>query len=423
MKVPSLQAFLSGIADAGRELISGEGRAGASDLPGLCRDLVSQRGEALGVALAREVVRAYQALDQDARLSFFSMLRDDYGPDMAALDGAIAAYRSDPDQETALALGRAVEPARQRLIRAVNMAPGGTAAVVAMRRHLLELLPEHPELGPVEADFGHLLNSWFNRGFLTLEQIDWGTPALVLEKIISYEAVHAIEGWDDLRRRLEGDRRCFAFFHPALPDEPLIFVEVALVKGLADKIAPLLALDSEIADAARADTAIFYSISNCQEGLRGISFGNFLIKQVVSRLQGELPNLKQFATLSPLPGFRTWLDRARQEQNAVLSGLPENPPLHDESEYRDDLIRLAAHYLVKEKRKGGPLDPVARFHLGNGARIERINWMGDASERGVAQSAGMLVNYLYDLDKIESYHEAFANEGSIACSRPVRGLL
>ena len=423
MKVLGLQAFLSGIADAGRELLAGKDKADASNLPALCQDLISQRGEALGVALAREVVRAYEALDEDGRLSFFQMLLDDYGPDMATIDGAVATYQAHPGQDTALALARAVEPARQRLIRSINMAPGGTAAVVAMRTYLLGLLELHPGLGPVEADFGHLLHSWFNRGFLTLEQIDWNTPALILEKIISYEAVHAIGGWDDLRRRLEEDRRCFAFFHPALPDEPLIFVEVALINGLADKIDPLLALDGDIGDAVKADTAIFYSISNCQDGLRGISFGNFLIKQVVARLRRDLPNLKQFSTLSPIPGFRSWLEKAREEENPVLGDLPENPPLHDNSEHKDDVVRLAAHYLINEKHKGQPLDPVARFHLGNGAGLERINWMGDPSERGIAQSAGMLVNYLYDLDKIESYHEAFINEGIVACSRSVKNLL
>jgi len=339
------------------------------------------------------------------------------------LSEAVVAYQAAPNQESAQALSRVAEPARQRLFRGINMAPGGTAVLVAMRTHLLGLLDEHPDLSPVEADFAHLLKSWFNRGFLTLDQIDWGTPALILEKIISYEAVHAIRGWDDLRRRLEEDRRCFAFFHPALPDEPLIFVEVALVDGLADQIGPLLSLESEVGDASSADTAIFYSISNCQEGLRGISFGNFLIKQVVQRLLRDFPNLKQFSTLSPIPGFGAWLDKARKEKNPAVASLPENPSLHDQSEHREDLIRMAAHYLVNEKSRGRPLDPVARFHLGNGARLERINWMGDPSEKGIAQSAGMLVNYLYDLDKIEGYHEAFVNEGAVACSRLVRGLL
>ena len=423
MRVPNLQGFLSGIADAGRELLGGKDKADKSSLARLCRDLASQRGEALGVALAREVVHAYEALDEAGRLSFFQRLLEDYGPDMDVLDQAVTAYQANPGQDTASALAHAAEPTRQRLIRAINMAPGGTAAVVAMRKHLLGLLGAHPDLAPVESDFGHLLNSWFNRGFLTLEQIDWRTPALVLEKIISYEAVHEIQGWDDLHRRLDEDRRCFAFFHPALPDEPLIFVEVALVVGIADKVQPLLALNGDIGDAAKADTAIFYSISNCQEGLRGISFGNFLIKQVVAHLRQDLPNLKQFATLSPIPGFQAWLERAREEGNPVLGDLPEDLPLHDESDCKDTLIRLAAHYLVNEKRKGQPLDPVARFHLGNGARIERINWMGDTSVRAIHQSAGILVNYLYDLNKIESYHEAFVNEGVVARSRSVQSLL
>ncbi|HEY9163707.1 MAG TPA: malonyl-CoA decarboxylase, partial [Magnetovibrio sp.] len=364
-----------------------------------------------------------QALDDAGRLSFFQMLLNDYGPDMQTLDRAVQAYQKAPGQETAFALALAAEPGRQGLIRAINMAPGGTAAVVAMRKQLLGLLRAHPELVPVEADFAHLLNSWFNRGFLTLEQIDWRTPAMVLEKIISYEAVHEIQGWDDLRRRLAEDRRCFAFFHPALPEEPLIFVEVALLNGIADKVQPLLELDGAIGDAAKADTAIFYSISNCQEGLKGISFGNFLIKQVVAHLRQDLPNVKTFATLSPIPGFGAWLAAARANGDPVLGDLPENPPLNEESDFKDDLVRLAAHYLVHEKSKGRPLDAVARFHLGNGARIERINWMGDTSERALRQSSGMLVNYLYDLRKIENYHEAFVNEGVVACSKSVQNLL
>lgn len=423
MRVPNLQAFINGIADAGRELLVGRTKAAKPGIEALCQDLLSQRGEALGVALAREVVRTYEALDDDERLAFFQLLRSHYGPDLEALDVAVTAYQSDPNQATASAMAHAGEPARQSLIRSINMAPGGTSAVVSMRKQLLGLLRTHPELAPVETDFEHLLKSWFNQGFLTLEQIDWRTPAIVLEKIISYEAVHEIQGWDGLRRRLDEDRRCYAFFHPALPDEPLIFVEVALVNGIADKVQPLLDLNGERGDPTQADTAIFYSISNCQEGLKGISFGNFLIKQVVAHLRQDLPNLKQFSTLSPIPGFGTWLERARADHNPILGDLPENPPLHDKTDCKEALLKVMAHYLVNEKRRGQPLDPVARFHLGNGARIERINWMGDTAEHAIHQSSGMLVNYLYDLDKIESYHEAFVNEGAIAHSRAIQSLL
>jgi malonyl-CoA decarboxylase len=293
---------------------------------------------------------------------------------------------------------------------------------------------QRPELEPVQRDLAHLLRSWFNRGFITLQRIDWHTPAHILEKLIRYEAVHEINGWEDLRRRLAADRRCFAFFHPALPDEPLIFVEVALVKGLASAVQPLIDPASEIGDPERADTAVFYSISDCQPGLHGISFGNFLIKQVAAELQTELTKIKTFATLSPVPGFRAWLEANRSH----IPAIPARPRLEswlDKSaaarstalppdDLREPLLQLCAHYLTRARRDDDrPADAVARFHLRNGARLERVNWAADSSARGLVNSAGIMVNYLYELDEVERNHEAYVNDGKITASRRVEALV
>jgi malonyl-CoA decarboxylase len=315
----------------------------------------------------------------------------------------------------------------------MNMAPGSTGALIAMRSELTAHLHDEPELKLLDADLRHLFASWFNRGFLELRRIDWQSPAAVLEKLIAYEAVHEIKGWDDLRRRLAPDRRCFAFFHPALPGEPLIFVEVALVQGLATAMPPLLARETDEeaarAQAARADTAIFYSISNCQDGLRGISFGNFLIKQVVEELQAEFPQLKRFSTLSPVPGFRRWLLQRLADGSdpdaALLPELERDGWWHDlaqSEKLRPTLMRLCALYLTRQPSPGSRIDPVARFHLGNGARLERINWLGNAARRALQESFGIMVNYLYDHDSIEDNHEAFVRDGTIVRSRDADAL-
>jgi malonyl-CoA decarboxylase len=298
---------------------------------------------------------------------------------------------------------------------------------------LLKLARDNPDLGRVDRDLAHLFSSWFNRGFLVLRPIDWSSPANVLEKIIRYEAVHEIHGWDDLRRRIDApDRRCYAFFHPALADEPLIFVEIALTEEMPAAIAPLLAEDRSVIEPSHARTAVFYSISNCQAGLAGISFGNFLIKQVVEELQRELPGLETFVTLSPVPGLRLWMKAAddvpvSDDERAMLAALDEwswieNPTA---AEYaRRVLEPLAAHYFLRAKTPDGrAVDPVARFHLGNGARLERINWLGDRSRKGLRESAGIMVNYLYDLNEIEENHEAYANQREVVASSAVRKLL
>ena len=311
----------------------------------------------------------------------------------------------------------------------MNMAPGGTAALVELRRDLLRHLRTEPGLRPLDSDLRHLLASWFNRGFLELRRIDWQTPAAVLEKLITYEAVHEIAGWDDLRRRLGPDRRCFGFFHPALPGEPLIFVEVALTEGLASAVQPLLARDVpdllQRERARQADTAIFYSISNCQDGLRGISFGNFLIKQVVEELKAELPRIRRFSTLSPVPGLRKWLEPqigtllTKEEAAALETAEWWDGPAAET--LRPALTRHCAAYLTSVAKRG-PLDPVARFHLGNGARLERVNWAGNTAARGLRESYGIMVNYLYDPEQIETNHEAFVR-GTVVRSAAVEALL
>ena len=395
---------------------------GSDDIREICRTLLRTRGEASVVTLARAALDAFAGLEESGRREFFRFLADELGPEPAGLDRAVDDYRAAPGPETATALSRAADPPRRELLALLNTSPNGMSDLLAMREALLDILPEHPDLEPLDADFLYLLRAWFNRGFLDLRRIDWRTPAFVLEKIIEYEAVHQIVDWDDLQRRLEADRRCFGFFHPSLPDEPLIFVEVALCKGLASSVQDLIF--GEVDPDVEADTAVFYSISNCQRGLVGISFGNFLIKQVVHELAVEMPGLRTFATLSPIPGFRKWLARAAAEGRFADEGNLGD--LESRSWPADDvaprLLRLCARYLLHEKRGRQPLDPVARFHLRNGARLERVNWMADPSKSGLAQSGGMMVNYVYDEAQVVANHEAYVNEGRIAYAPAVAAL-
>ena len=428
--------LLASISERGRTLLgrggSSDGRQDASDLIELCEALLSGRGEASGTAMAREVLDRYRQLDEAGRLSFFEALSRNYGPDRDRLARAIESWRAQPEDDPSN-LHFASEPRRQELIRRLNRAPGGTSALVALRADLLGHLKGHKDLAALDRDVVHLLSSWFNRGFLVLRRIDWSTPANILEQIIRYEAVHEISDWDDLRRRIDPiDRRCYAFFHPALIDEPLIFVEVALTEQIPAGIAPLLAKDRALVPIERARTAVFYSISNTQRGLGGISFGSFLIKQVVEELRRELPKLENFVTLSPVPGFVTWLKQASdvpvsEEERALLDNL-ENPDWVEDAELasklRAVLEPLAAHYFLKARTaKGRLIDSVARFHLGNGARLERIDWLGDLSPKGLRESAGVMVNYLYRLDDIEKNHEAYANDGEVIASSAVKKLL
>jgi malonyl-CoA decarboxylase len=429
--------FLTSISErsrnflARRNLTSGSSQT-AGQLIELCDAVLSGRGEASGAALASEILDRYGNLNAVERLIFFQAFADKFGPDRAKLIEVAEAWLRDPLNADASELHFCSEARRQELLRRLNLAPNGTHSLVKMREDLLALMVANPNLGAVDHDFIHLLNSWFNRGFLVLRRIDWSTPAIVLEKIIRYEAVHEIRGFADLRRRIDPiDRRCYGFFHPALIDEPLIFVEVALTETMPGAIEPLLVENRTPVQLDKARTAVFYSISNCQAGLAGITFGNFLIKQVVEDLRRELPRLDYFVTLSPVPGFMRWLksdteNTATLERRDLLASL-ENSDWSQNGEEAARLRRsiepLAAHYLLNVKRSDGrPLDSVARFHLGNGARLERINWQGDLSPQRLRDSAGLMVNYLYDLDQIEENHEAFANHGEVAASAAVKKL-
>jgi malonyl-CoA decarboxylase len=353
------------------------------------------------------------------------------------------AYATEQSAANLAQLSVAAEPPRQELLRRLNRAPGGTATILRMRERLLELTNAHRELEAVDWDFRHLLSSWFNPGFLQIVRVDWRTPAYLLEQIIAHEAVHEIRGWNDLRRRLEADGRCFAFFHPALPDEPLIFVEVALMDTMAAAVAPLLDARPASSDPSRATTAIFYSISNCQPGLRGVSLGNFLIKNVVDVLSRECPRLKVFCTLSPVPGFAAWLEpllkggdtervkallpalkAVAAELGTDLSKVASDPASAGErlARLKVPLTQLCATYLSQPVAVGEPaFDPVARFHLNNGAKLERINWMANTSRKGLRESLGVMVNYLYEPKAIEGNHEKFV-QGKIVASRQVRSL-
>lgn len=436
MKASILSDILRNIVERGRALAGLSPLASPADARQLgrqCDTLLSSLGEASGVALAERILNEWDGLDEAGRLDFLLDLAERFGPDPDKVERALADYARESNQNTLLGLHTASEPRRQELIRRLNLAPGGVARLVAMRESLFRHLRHHPQLEHLNQDFQHLFMSWFNRGFLILERIDWNTSASILEKIIRYEAVHAINDWDDLRQRLEpADRRCFAFFHPQLPGDPLIFVEVALTGGMPSAIGDLLADERDLIDPGQASTAVFYSISNCQDGLRGISFGNFLIKQVVEELRQELPKLTQFVTLSPVPGFANWISdeaakgRLGQSDEAFLAGIAENKwqdHTDRQAEMRRILLPLAARYFIHARTESGRIiDPVARFHLSNGARLERLNFPGDTSPKGISQSYGLMVNYLYKLDEIEANHEAFATRNEVAASTEITRL-
>jgi len=409
-----------------------------------CRKLLSERGEAAGVSLASATVELYRALDKKEQGRFFAVLLAEFSPDPATVLAASQAYAADRSAGNLARLCIAAEPPRQELLRRLNRAPNATATILRMRERLLDLKREQRELEAVDWDLRHLLQSWFNPGFLQIVRVDWRTPAYLLEQIIAHEAVHEIRGWDDLRTRLEADHRCFAFFHPALPDEPLIFVEVALLDRMADSVAPLVDAQPGSRDPQRATTAVFYSISNCQPGLRGVSLGNFLIKNVVDLLSREFPRLKVFCTLSPVPGFTAWLGRQlkrsdglpskqlAQAVRAVSAALGADPgriandpgrAVDQLAPLKEMLEQLCATYLLHSGDGGeAEQDAVARFHLHNGARLERINWLADISRKGLRESLGLMVNYLYEPKTIEDNHEKFL-AGEIVASRQVRRLV
>ena len=379
------------------------GREDSRSIEELTQALVGASGEVTGRATGQLILERYAGLDEAGKRAFFQHLAVEMNFTPADVRAALSAYEANPSKATYRAFMSVSEPPRQEFFRRLNRVPGATERLVSMRADLLEMVRDAPELAALDLDLMHLFASWFNRGFLVLRPVSWESPAYVLEKIIAYEAVHTIESWEDLRRRVEPpDRRCFAFFHPAMPDEPLIFVEVALTKGVPGSVQDLLKEARETLTEEDADTAVFYSISNCQAGLASISFGNSLIKQVAADLSLELPGLKTFVTLSPIPGLAAWAGEVEEDT---------------------DLRMLAAHYLVSAKRDDGlPLDPVARFHLGNGAQVHNVHAGADLSDRGVAQSFGTMVNYLYDLRRVSQNHERFATSRKIAMSSEIRAL-
>lgn len=440
MNVSFFQELMTAVAEQGRALLPKSlfGTGADESVETLAQALISGRGEASGVAIARALLDRYGTLNQDQRTDFFRFLAETMQPDASEVAAAARGYLADPGVGTLARLRSAAVGKRQELFRRLNLAPGATARIVAMRNDILnEPARADVDLSTVDADLRSLLQSWFNRGFLVLRRIDWQTPAAILEKIIAYEAVHEISGWDDLRRRLDpADRRCFAFFHPSLIDDPLIFVEVALTTDVPAAIGPLLKGERRLPADSEPTTAVFYSISNCQPGLRGISFGNFLLKQVVEDLAREIPTLKTFVTLSPVPHFARWLDRLiasdpagliSDEDRETLTALidPRWPRANGGNEELKDavLAQAAQYFLTAKSADNRPVDPVARFHLGNGARLERINWLGDTSEKGLRAAHGVMVNYRYDLKEIERNHEAYANDGTVVASRAVKGLL
>ena len=412
------------------------------DMRFLCRHLLSQRGEASQTALAQEIINAYGRMDGSQRVHFYQMLCTEFAPDAGAVRQAAANYSETPNELNLSLLAAAVESPRQELLRRINTAPLGTETLVTLRKHLLDLPAKAPDITPLDADLRHLFRSWFNRGFLSLRSISWQTSAIILEKLIRYESVHEINGWTDLRRRLQSDRRCFAFFHPALVDEPIIFVEVALANGLTGDLESLLDLKAPVLESEKVNTAIFYSINNCLDGLRGIPFGNFLIKQVVVELAAEFPNIKNFCTLSPLPRFSQVLLDAKnkdgftaQRLSALLAshgasltraGKRSDPvdaffvllkePVANREVLAAPLSRLALAYLTEARQNGKIADPVAAFHLSNGARLEKINAFGNLRPYGIKASFGITINYRYEPDELEENHERFVTTGQIKVS-------
>ncbi len=453
------QSILKGLRDLWRDLARSswlpDDRALKPDLPDpdlprlrrRMQECLDGRGGEVSARLrAAQLGRTYLTLNEQGRARFLTLLAEAFDTDRASVTEAIDAYLEASEEQLGEAehrLRSALIAPRRRLLTQFNELPEGTKFLVDLRAELLGLLPGTPALRALDRDLRELLTTWFDVGFLELQRISWNSPASLLEKLISYEAVHEIESWSDLRNRLETDRRCYAFFHPHMPGEPLIFVEIALVDRMATSIQALLDESTPELPPEEAKTAIFYSISNTQRGLRGISFGSFLIKRVIDDLTRDFPGLRTFATLSPIPGFRRWLDgRIREELDllteretralaetgsgslAQLLATPEwwkREPIRRALE--SPLMRLCARYLVEERREGRPLDPVARFHLGNGASIVSLNWGADLSPKGIRQSAGIMVNYGYRQDDIEKNHEAYRGKGEVKTSPAVRRWL
>ena len=385
-------------------------------------NVASAKGEVSALGHAELLISHCEQLNDRELINFFELLRKNYEVNSDQLYLATQNYKSEKTSENLIKLMKLSEPLRRDIFTRCNGISRGTIRLVNLRKRLLELIIKKPELKAVDYDFVYLFKNWFNRGFLILRPINWETPAHILEKIIAYEAVHEINSWDELRTRLAPkDRRCFAFFHPAMQDEPIIFVEVALTKEIPSNIQNVLQKERVFLEPEEAKAAVFYSISNCQKGLTGISFGNFLIKQVATDLSYEFKNLKNFVTLSPIPGFRKWMRNKHPKLDAKIEKIKKSDQL---SKIKDDLLTCLGEYFFKSERSDKmPNDPVARFHLGNGASLEQINFLGDISSNGIKLSGGLMVNYLYDLEKVEQNHETFVSEKKINISKNAKNSL
>ena len=432
----NLKEIISTIADAGQKLFNKKyiKKNDLDSIISLCDDLISNKGAAFGITVARNITELYQSLSQENRLLFFKKINEKYKPSFTKVNEAIENYTKSQNEKTLSNLFMVSEGKRRELFRRMNMAPNGTAIIVSLREDLLKILKNNKELLALDDDLRHLFRAWFNPGFLKLAKITWDTKAAILEKIIKYERVHQIKDMNELKRRLGEDRRFFSYFHPALEDEPIIFVQVALTKGLGKSIQELM--KQSISDQKKNDTATFYSISNCQEGLSRVTLGNFLIKRVVYEIQEELPHIKNFGTLSPIPGFADWFSYLEESKiKNILRNLTDQNMFFLKSpdlkigdkriiENKEALKKLVAHYIVNEKNeKGLPVNDVSRFHLGNGAIVDDIAINANISETGFKRSYGVMVNYLYELKNIEKNHEDYINNKKVVVSEKIKKCL
>jgi len=432
----NLKEIISSIADVGQKLFK-KTELKKNDLEtilALCDDLISNKGAAFGITVARDITNLYQTLTLENKLLFFQKINEKYKPNHTKVSEAIETYQKTQNDKNLYNLFITSEGKRRELFKRMNMAPNGISTIVSLREDLLKVLGEHKDLKPLDDDLRELFKSWFNPGFLKLAKITWDTKAAVLEKIMKYERVHEIKDMDELKRRLGEDRRFFSYFHPALEDEPIIFVQVALTNGLGKSIQEITKPRTE--GDKKYDSATFYSISNCQEGLSRVTLGNFLIKRVVFEIQEELPNIKNFGTLSPIPGFRDWFSYLEDSKiKNILGNIPienisflKSPDLKPGDprivSNKDALLKLVSHYLMNEKNhKQLPINDVCRFHLGNGAIIDDIIINANVSEVGLNRSFGVMVNYLYELKNIEKNHEDYINNKKVIVSDKVKKII
>ena len=432
----NLKEIISSIADAGKKLFIKKNikKNDLESILNLCDDLISNKGAAFGITVARDITELYQTLSLENKITFFKKINEKYKPSFTKVNEAIDIYKKTQSEKNLTNLFKVSEGKRRELFRRMNLAPNGTSIIVTLREDLLKILKNNNELSALDNDLRHLFRAWFNPGFLKLEKITWDTKAAILEKIIKYERVHQINDMNELKRRLGEDRRFFSYFHPALEDEPIIFVQVALTKGLGKSIQELMKPSSE--DQNKCDTATFYSISNCQEGLSRVTLGNFLIKRVVYEIQEELPHIKNFGTLSPIPGFADWFSYLEDNKIKTILGnfkdqnmsfLKSQDLKFGDSRIiknKEAIIKLVTHYIVNEKNeKGLPVNDVSRFHLGNGAIVENIIVNANVSEAGFKRSFGVMVNYLYELKNIEKNHEDYMNNRKVIISDKLKKYL